>query len=144
MDTDIRWKQRLDNYCKALSRLEEAAKLLKESKEAYLYDLAKEGLIQRFEFTHELSWNLIKDYLSFQGVSVGGSRDAFREGLKLGLVEDKSWMESIKVRNLTSHTYDENITEDIYYDILNTYLPLMKELRDKMIKISEDEKYRTD
>lgn len=144
MNQDIRWKQRLDNYCKALARLEEASKMLKENNDVYLYDLAREGLIQRFEFTHELSWNLIKDYLTYQGVSVGGSRDAFREGLRVGLINDKMWMESIKARNLTSHTYDEDITDEIYQDILEIYLPLMIELREKMLNILSDEKYRID
>ncbi|MDE6298846.1 MAG: nucleotidyltransferase substrate binding protein [Muribaculaceae bacterium] len=139
MDEDIRWRQRLENYCKALARLEEAKKLLDKNNDGYLYDLAREGLIQRFEFTHELSWNLIKDYLAYQGINVGGSRDAFREGLKVGLINDKRWMESIKARNITSHTYDEEKADEIFKDVIEIYLPLMVELKDNMLIILSDE-----
>ncbi|MDE7109228.1 MAG: nucleotidyltransferase substrate binding protein [Muribaculaceae bacterium] len=144
MENDIRWKQRLENYCKALAKLEGAVRVLNIHDDNFLYDLAKEGLIQRFEFTHELSWKVMKDYLEYQGISIGGSRDAFREALQMGLIEDKRWMQSIKARNLTSHTYDEDMAEIIYNEILSIYLPLMIEFRDKMLNIEVDERYRTD
>ncbi|MDE6443204.1 MAG: nucleotidyltransferase substrate binding protein [Muribaculaceae bacterium] len=144
MENDIRWKQRLENYCKALAKLEGAVRVLNIHDDNFLYDLAKEGLIQRFEFTHELSWKVMKDYLEYQGISIGGSRDAFREALQMGLIEDKRWMQSIKARNLTSHIYDEDMAEIIYNEILSIYLPLMIEFRDKMLNIEADERYRTD
>nr|WP_232424788.1 nucleotidyltransferase substrate binding protein [Algoriphagus resistens] len=76
MEQDIRWHQRLENYSKAFGQLEKAVSL---SKKCELSDLEEQGLIQAFEFTHELSWNLLKDYLIFQGnSSITGSRDATR------------------------------------------------------------------
>ena len=69
--------------------------------------MIKEGLIQRFEYTHELAWNVMKDYAVYQGNSnVGGSRDASREAFQMNLVTDgQVWMDMISSRNKTSHTY---------------------------------------
>ena len=80
-ETDIRWKQRLENFSKALDRLNEAAQIMEKelhfSEE--VNDLLKEGLIQRFEYTHELAWNVMKDYAEYQGsTEIRGSRDAIR------------------------------------------------------------------
>ncbi|MFC5624765.1 nucleotidyltransferase substrate binding protein [Algoriphagus winogradskyi] len=131
MEQDTRWHQRLENYSKALGQLEKAVTL---SKERELSDLEEQGLIQAFEFTHELSWNLLKDYLIFQGnSSITGSRDATREAFRLGLISDgENWMEMIKSRNQSSHTYNEGIAEEISTKITENYYQLFKELQDKM------------
>ncbi|SEF46462.1 Nucleotidyltransferase substrate binding protein like [Algoriphagus boritolerans DSM 17298 = JCM 18970] len=77
MNTKIRWQQRLTNYSKALRQLERAVAL---SRERELSDLEEQGLIQAFEFTHELAWNVLKDFFAFQGnPDITGSRDASRE-----------------------------------------------------------------
>lgn len=88
---DIRWQQRLANYDRALGRLTAAVEL---SHQRPLTDLEKQGLIQAFEFTHELAWNVMKDYLTWQGtVDITGSRDATRESFSRGLVQDgEGWM----------------------------------------------------
>ena len=103
---DIRWQQRFKNYEIALKKLEEAVTL---SKERTLSDLEKQGLVQVFEFTHELAWNMLKDYFDFQSAAqLTGSRDATREAFNKGLVTDgDNWMEMIKSRNQTSHTYNQ-------------------------------------
>lgn len=131
MEHDMRWHQRLENYSKALGQLEMAVTL---SKERELSDLEEQGLIQAFEFTHELSWNLLKDYLIFQGnSSITGSRDATREAFRLGLISDgENWMEMIKSRNQSSHTYNEGIAEEISSKITENYYQLFKELEEKM------------
>jgi nucleotidyltransferase substrate binding protein (TIGR01987 family) len=85
--------------------------------------MMKEGLIQRFEYTHELAWNVMKDYAAYQGNStVGGSRDATREAFQLQLIADGSvWMDMISSRNKTSHTYNDETAEEIYRKILDEY-----------------------
>lgn len=110
---DIRWKQRFDNYSKAFGELKESLELANDRP---LTKLEKQGVIQGFEYTHELAWNLLKDYLEFQGhVGLIGSRDTTREAFKRGLIaEGETWMEMIKSRNLTSHAYDKEIAEQIY------------------------------
>lgn len=133
MARDIRWEQRFANYKKALNKLSEAVNYiqlhLQKDDERKLDDvqdeMIKEGLIQRFEYTHELAWNLMKDYASYQGNSaIGGSRDATREAFQLQLIEDgKVWMDMIGSRNKTSHTYNEETANEIYFKILEEYYP---------------------
>lgn len=101
----IRWEQRFSNFKKALKKLEESVGFIKENfldkEESILSELVKQGLIQGFEFTHELAWNVMKDYLTYQGnFEIRGSRDATREGFSMGLISDgEIWMEMIKSRN---------------------------------------------
>ncbi len=103
---DIRWIQSLDSYIKALKQLENAVKL---SQIRELSDLEKQGLIQSFEFTHELAWNTIKDFFNYRGnKQIFGSKDAVREAFSYGLIEDgESWMKMIQSRNQSLHTYNE-------------------------------------
>ena len=114
---DVRWIQRFQNYRQALTRLSDAVAL---SRQRALSDLEEQGLIQAFEFTHELAWNVLKDYLEAQGfVELIGSKNATRQAFKNGLLADgEAWMDMIKARNLTSHTYQDKIADDIVKDIL--------------------------
>ena len=120
---NIRWVQRLSNYEMALESLASAVKL---SEERLLTDLEKQGLIQAFEFTHELAWNVMKDYFSYQGTqNITGSRDATREAYSKNLIEDgDGWMAMIQSRNKTSHTYNKVVADEIVNAILNTYFVL--------------------
>ena len=122
---DIRWHQRLANYEKAFSRLAAAVELASQRP---LSDLEKQGLIQAFEFTHELAWNVMKDYFAWQGtVDITGSRDATRESFSKGLVADgEGWMEMIRSRNKTSHTYNEEVANEIAARITGQYAPLFQ------------------
>lgn len=131
MNSDIRWHQRLENFSKALLQLESAVVLSKQRKLSALED---QGLIQAFEFTHELAWNLMRDYFYFQGNNaITGSRDATREAFKMGLVIDgEGWMEMIKSRNQSSHTYNQKVADDISDKIINSYFELFKEFEIKM------------
>jgi nucleotidyltransferase substrate binding protein (TIGR01987 family) len=122
-DLGTRWKQRLQNYQQALERLREAVEL---SRLRPLSRLEQQGLIQAFEFTHELAWNLMKDYLAYQGTpDLGGSRDASQAAFALGLISDgEGWMEMISSRNQTSHTYNQAVADAIAGLITGRYAPL--------------------
>ena len=130
-DPDVRWKQRFSNYRFALARLDEGVSLARQRP---LSDLEKQGLIQVFEFTHELAWNVMKDYFAYQGnPSIMGSRDAAREAFDKGLLEDGSgWMEMIKSRNQTSHTYNQNIADAIVARIMDSYFQLFESFAQRM------------
>ena len=123
MSNDIRWVQRFSNYNKALSLLASAVKL---AKQRLLSDLEKQGVIQSFEFTHELAWNVMKDYFAYQGnPNITGSRDAVREAFNKGLIIDgEGWMEMIKSRNQSSNTYNHKIADELVDKIINLYFSL--------------------
>lgn len=126
---DIRWQQRLTNYGRALERLNDAVGL---SRQRPLSDLEKQGLIQAFEFTHELAWNVMKDYFIYQGhTGITGSRDAIREAFKQGLIQDgEGWMETIKSRHQVVHTYDPAVADDIAQRVCHQYQPLFSAFAD--------------
>jgi nucleotidyltransferase substrate binding protein (TIGR01987 family) len=137
MELDIRWRQRFSNYKKALNKLREAVEYITENKcasETILEEIVNEGLVQRFEYTHELAWNLMKDYAEYQGNnSIGGSRDATREALNIKLIEDGTvWMDMIRSRNETSHTYNEETVNAVVKKIMVEYLPVMLKLSSSM------------
>jgi nucleotidyltransferase substrate binding protein (TIGR01987 family) len=119
---DVRWRQRLQSFRRAFRRLSDAAALAAERD---LTDLEQQGLIQAFEFTHELAWNVLKDYLQDQGfVDLKGPKDATRTAFKNGLIEDgDTWMTMIASRNQTSHTYNEDLADEITTLILTRYVP---------------------
>ena len=119
---DIRWKQRFQNYTHALQTMRRAMAL---NEQRPLSELEQQGLIQGFEFTHELAWNMLKDYLQEKGIGdLIGSRDATRAAFKNGLIEDgDAWMEMIKARNQTSHTYNINLAQKISTDIVTRFFP---------------------
>lgn len=127
MTQDIRWEQRFANYEKAFRELNENVEL---ANARLLTRLETQGVIQGFEYTHELAWNVLKDYLEFQGiVGLIGSRDTTREAFKRGLILDGDvWMEMIKSRNLTSHAYDHETAEKIYAAIRSRYFPEFQKL----------------
>ncbi|UFH35760.1 nucleotidyltransferase substrate binding protein [Flavobacterium acetivorans] len=142
-EPDIRWEQRLDNFNKALSKLNQIVLSIKKrdaegeiSDDSLLFgfEIVKEGLIQRFEYTHELAWKVMKDYAFFQGnPDIGGSRDAVREALQLHIIENgKIWMEMIASRNKTSHTYNEDTADEIFRKIIGEYHPAFMEFQKKM------------
>ena len=124
---DIRWQQRFQNYLRAFQTLVEAVALAQTRK---LSRLEQQGLIQGFEFTHELAWNVFKDYLEHKGfVDLIGSRDATRTAFKNGLIADGDiWMGMIKARNQTYHTYNLELAEEITQDILTRFYPAFEKM----------------
>ena len=123
---ELRWVLRLNNYEKAFASLTAAVDL---SKTRPLSDLEKQGLIQAFEFTHELAWNVMKDYFSYQGTQdITGSRDATREAFSKNLLQDgEGWMAMIQSRNKTSHTYNKVVADEVVDAIINIYFGLFKD-----------------
>ncbi len=135
MTDDIRWKQRFDNYLRAFQTLSRAVELAAQRD---LSELEQLGLVQGFEFTHELAWNVLKDYLEEMGnTGIIGSRGTTREAFKNGLIEDgEAWMEMIKARNLSSHTYNSEIAEEIVEDILMRFYPAFAQLARKFTTLA--------
>lgn len=133
MVNDIRWKQRFDNYKRAYTEFADAIQIA-NSRE--LSKLEKQGLIQSFEYTHELAWNLLKDFLEEQGfVGLIGSKNVTRESFSQGLIEDgEVWMEMIKSRNLTSHTYDQKLADEIHSKIVREYAFQFQWLHDTFLE----------
>jgi len=99
---DIRWKQRFENYQKALARLNEAMGAIQKEPGNHLYEMAT---IQAFEFSIELGWKVLKDYLNFQGVKeVTLPRDVVRQAFQAQIVTDgQTWIDMLEARNKTSH-----------------------------------------
>lgn len=130
-----RWEQRLDSYHKALARL---AEIVGASKKRALNEFERDGLVQRFEFTHELSWKLMKAYAEYQGFDgIGGLRDATRKAFEMSLISDgQSWMDMIKSRNETSHNYDGSMADDVVDSIINRFYPLLADFYQKMNSLS--------
>jgi nucleotidyltransferase substrate binding protein (TIGR01987 family) len=127
-DLDIRWQQRFANYQKAL------AQLTKFIDKGTLNELEEQGLIQAFEYTHELAWNLLKDYLQYQGTQdIYGSRDATRLAFNVGLITDgEVWMAMIRDRNRTSHTYNLATAQEIANNIKSRFFDAFVALQSKM------------
>jgi nucleotidyltransferase substrate binding protein (TIGR01987 family) len=135
---DIRWIQRFSNFNKAFAQLSAAVEL---SQTRSLSKLEEQGLIQAFEYTHELAWKTLKDFLESRGVgAIYGSRDTTRTAFKLGLIEDgEPWMDMIRSRNLTSHTYDESTAAAIVSAIIQNYFGAFGVFQRKMEEIKADE-----
>ncbi|HOP40040.1 MAG TPA: nucleotidyltransferase substrate binding protein [Geobacteraceae bacterium] len=132
---DIRWQQRFSNYRKALLQLGRAVELCRQRQ---LSELEEQGLIQAFEYTYELAWNVLRDFLTYQGSrDLYGSRDTIREAFSAGLIEDgEGWMDMLKDRNRTSHTYNQETADEIARNIAHRYHDLFVALRQKMETIA--------
>jgi nucleotidyltransferase substrate binding protein (TIGR01987 family) len=119
---DVRWKQRFQNLEKALFRLEDAVKTENPS------DLEKAGIVQVYEFTFELGWKTIKDYLEENQVLVKFPRDTIKAGFQYELLDGEVWMDMLEKRNLMSHTYDEETAELAYQLIVGSYYEAIREV----------------
>ncbi len=124
---DIRWRQRFGNFLRAFQTLAEAVELAQTRE---LSKLEQQGLIQSFEVTHELAWNVLRDYLEDKGiVGLIGSKDACRTAFRNGLIEQgEDWMKMIEARNLTSHTYNASVAEAVAADILRRFYPAFESM----------------
>lgn len=142
MERDIRWEQRFSSFRKALKKMSEAVLYIKneidekdfeiqsdDDLNEVLEEIIKEGLIQRFEYTYEMAWNVMKDYALYQGNSeLTGSRDAIRYAFSTNLIKNgEMWMDMMKSRIKTSHTYNEETANEIYLKILNEYYDAFKD-----------------
>ncbi len=123
---DIRWKQRFSNFSRALSLLREAM----EEDLASLKQLEKEGIIQRFEYTFELAWKVLKDKMEFDGIVLDqiSPKAVVRQAFAAKYINDPdTWLKMIGDRNLMSHTYDFVKFEAVIQSIADSYLPMLDE-----------------
>lgn len=124
MDTE-RLNERSDDYLKALGQLEKAAL---KPKDEYLRD----SVIQRFEFTHELAWKMLKLRLEQEDIFVRTPRETLQEALQAGLIEDgNAWSDLQRMRNLTSHTYNEALADEVYDFVVTQGIELFRQLARK-------------
>lgn len=116
--------EKLNDYKRASSRLHEATKIQLDD------DIVYDGVIQRFEFTFELSWKLMKMFLEYAGITeIKSPRSAIREAYTYGLIEDgEQWIDMMVDRNKTSHQYDEDEAKLIYEKIKDNYTHLLSDL----------------
>ncbi|MBE3568903.1 MAG: nucleotidyltransferase substrate binding protein [Bacillales bacterium] len=120
--------EKLNDYKRACTRLENAINIAIED------DIVYDGTIQRFEFTFELSWKLMKAFLEYTGISeLKSPRATIKEAFSYGLIEDgEKWLEMMVDRNKTSHLYDEGEAKWIYEKIKNKYHYLLSQLAKKI------------
>ena len=113
-----------EDYHRALGRLHIALE-----KDADTDDMYLDATIQRFEFCFELAWKLMKAVLEYEGIEANSPRSGIREGWKQGLISDaEAWLDMMEKRNLSSHTYDENVARDIYHEVKEQYITLLEAL----------------
>jgi len=136
---EVRWIQRANSFERALGRLRAAVKLAEQRK---LSDLEAQGLIQGFEYTHELAWKTLKNFLETQGaMNLYGSRDTTRMAFRNGLIENgEVWMDMVDKRNLTSHTYDEDTGAQVVTTIRDAYFAEFETL---LVRLQRLRKERT-
>ena len=130
-EEEIRWHYRFRNFSRAFRRLQHA---LEEGAEA-LNELEQEGVIQRFEYTFELAWNTLKDYLEYDGVVLSSvtPRTVIRKAYQAKLISDgERWIDMLTDRNRMSHTYDSDTFEAIIKEIEERYLDRLEELRSRL------------
>ena len=128
-DTLLRFRQRFTNYKKSLGHLKMTVE--KEN----LNEIEKAGLIQFFEVGFELAWKVMKDYLVAEGYEVKSPRETIKQAFQYGLIDDGSlWLEALEKRNLSAHTYDESILDELEKLIIHSYYPMMEKLKDVLAK----------
>lgn len=122
---DVRWKQRFQNFEKAIGYLEQALQIPSPD------IVQKAGIIQFFEMSFELAWNMVKDYLEDQGfVDIKSPRGALKKAFEMNILENgHDWMDLLQDRNLTAHTYDEQKATEMEQLIKNKYFPILKALQ---------------
>ncbi|MBW2185697.1 MAG: nucleotidyltransferase substrate binding protein [Deltaproteobacteria bacterium] len=133
MKDEVRWIQRLNNWSKALNQL---SRFIAKGE---LDELQEQGLIQSFEYNHELAWKTQKDFLQERGVAeLYGSKDVTRAAFSSGLITNpQAWMDMIADRNLTSHTYNEDVTKKILAHIVDEYYSEFQLLHKKLTNLAE-------
>lgn len=120
--------QKIENYASALAQLEQAVAIYQKSQQDALY---RDGLIQRFEFTVELSWKSLKEYLEDQGFVLAASspRSVLKDAYAAGVIQDaECWNQILTARNITSHVYDEKTADNVAAQICSDFLPVLQAL----------------
>ena len=123
MSIEDRWQQRFQNFEKAYNNLENANDLEQYS------ELEKSGFIKTFEYTFELAWKTLKDILEFEGFEVKSPRETIKQAFQTGYIKDGSgWLDILEKRNLMTHTYDEETSQEVVVLIKENYFFLIEDL----------------
>jgi nucleotidyltransferase substrate binding protein (TIGR01987 family) len=131
---DIRWMQRFENFEKAIKQLEFAVN------KKTLNEIELQGLVQCFEYSFELAWKTMKDYLEQNGYEVTSPRNTIQTAFSSNLIKDGHvWIEALESRNLMSHTYDEVIFEKVIKLIKEKYYKMLKTLYSNFVNIRKNE-----
>ena len=133
-----RFEQRKSDYKNALNKLEEALNENLENLSENAKQIIIDGVLHRFEFTFELAWKTMKDYLEYMGITdkTGSPRENIQEAFKQGLIDDgETWIKIMLSRNELSHIYDEQTSRKIYDNIKNEYIKEFKKLEEKFEQI---------
>ncbi len=132
MVQDIRWKQRFQNF-------ERAFLFLKKATQRDSYDeLQEAGLVQSFEFTFELGWKTLKDYLEQMGIDAPFPREVIKQSFKTKLIEDgHTWIKMLDKRNALTHTYDEKQAKKAVDIICNEYFSPIEQVYNTLKKLYE-------
>lgn len=127
MDNDIRWKQRFQNFENAYNTM---CRTLKRYRREPEDEVVRIALVQTFEFTFELAWNTMKDFLENEGfVRIGSSKQVIRTAFQAGIItEGEKWMSVVQKRNLASHTYNQIILNETVQYIVEEFYPLVNKL----------------
>ena len=126
---DIRWKQRFENFDKSYKLLN------KYAKQPITTELERAGIFQFFEMTFELAWKVLKDYLEAQEYLVKSPRETVKQAFQIGLIDNGHvWMDALSNRNLTTHTYDEELANKMTNEIITMYLPELDKMYEKLSK----------
>ena len=138
MTEDIRWKQRFNNFVNSMRQMQKAVALTEDRE---LSDLEKQGLIHNYETTFELAWKVVKDYMEEQGADFektpkGTIRAAFLDGI---IKDGQLWIDMLEARNQTAHTYDDDILETLYDQIVQMFYPALMELLDDFSRRHEED-----
>lgn len=133
---DIRWKQRFRNYEKAFRRLSRAIEVVRATPDD---DLLQSGLVQTYEYTFELAWKTLKDYLELEGFLLRSPRETIRQGFQSGYITNaEDWLQALADRNLTVHIYDDEIISRVLKDIFERYFFILHSFYDTFkLKIDE-------
>ena len=127
---DIRWIQRFQNFDRAFLLLRSA---LEERGLEQMSELEKEGLIQRFEYSYELAWKTMKDYLEEQGTIINPvtPRNVIKEAFSAQIIADgQVWVDMMLHRNLLAHTYDFSKFKEVLDAVVRRYLDAQEQLHE--------------
>lgn len=125
MNNELRWQQRFVNFDKAYRNFIQIADHDIEE----LSDLEKEGFVQRFEYTLELAWKTLKDYLLEQGFDLASPKEVFRQAFQNEIITDgEIWMEALNRRNLSSHTYNAQVLEQTLTFLREEFYPVIEKM----------------
>ncbi|GAW66750.1 nucleotidyltransferase substrate-binding protein [Geoanaerobacter pelophilus] len=119
--------ERISDYLKALGQLEKATGQPKD-------EFVRDSVIQRFEFTHELAWKMLKLRLEQEDIFAKTPRETMQASLEAGFIEDgNAWTDLQKMRNMTSHTYNEELAEEVYAFVVGEGVYLFQQLAQKAL-----------